>query len=55
MNVINAIQHKRAHLKVEEGVCLSLEAICRAKEEGENTWLEAGEKVRLFEEAILKS
>ena len=46
---------KRAQLKVEYGVRLSLEARWREKEEEENTRLEDGEDARLVEEARLKA
>ena len=43
----------RARLKVEVGLCLSLEAIQRAGEE--HTWLEAEEETRIVEEARPKA
>ena len=44
-----AEEHKRAQLKVEVGVSLSLEA--RQRVEKEHAWLEAEEEARLVEEA----
>ena len=44
-----AEEHKRARLKVEVGVCLSLEA--RQRVEEEHAWLEAEEEERLVEGA----
>ena len=41
--ITRAEEHKLARLKVEVGVCLSLEAIKRAEEEEEHTWLESEE------------
>ena len=48
-----AEEHKRARLKVEVGVRLSLEA--RQRVEEEHAWLEAEEEARLVEEASLKA
>ena len=50
-----AEEHKRARLKVEEGVRLALEARQRAEEEEEHAWLEAEEEARLVGEVRLKS
>ena len=41
-------------MKVEEGFCLSLEAMRRAKEE-DHAWLEAEEEAHIVEDAILKA
>ena len=41
-------EHKRAWLKVEVGVRLSLEERQRAEEEEEHEWIEAEEEARLF-------
>ena len=49
-----AEEHKRAGLKVEEGICLSLEARW-IEEEEEHTRIEAEEEARLVEEEWLKS
>ena len=49
-----AEEHKRAGLKVEEGIRLALEAR-RIEEEEEHTWIEAEEEARLVEEERLKS
>ena len=46
-------EHKRAWPKVEEGICLDLEARRRA-EEGGHTWIEAEEDARLVEENRMK-
>ena len=46
-------EHKRAGLKLEEGLCLALEASQRVEEE--HAWLEAEVEARLVEEARLKS
>ena len=43
-----AEEHKRAWLKVEVGVRLSLEARQRAEEEEKHTWLEAEEETLLI-------
>ena len=43
-----AEEHKRARLKIEVGVRLSLEA--RQRVEGEHAWLEAEEEAHLVEE-----
>ena len=48
-----AEEHKRAGLKVEEGLRLDLEAR-RIYEEEEHTWIEAEEEARLVEEERLK-
>ena len=48
-----AEENKRARLKVEVGVRISLEARHRAEEE--HAWIEAEEEARLVEEARLKS
>ena len=48
-----AEEHKRAQLKVEVGLRLSLEA--RQRVEEEHVWLEAEEEARLVEEARLKA
>ena len=53
--ITRAEEHKRAWLKVEEGVYLSLEVRRRAEEEEDLTRLEAEEEARLVEEASLKS
>ena len=47
-------EHNCAQPKIEEGVCLSLEAI-RIAEEEEEVWLEAEEESRLIEEARVKA
>ena len=44
--------HKRARLKAEEEVRLSLEEIWISEEEKENPWLEAEEEACLVEDAI---
>ena len=46
-------EHKRAQLKVEEGVCLALEDRHRAEEE-EHTWIYAEEEAHLIEEEMPK-
>ena len=51
--IAGAEDHKRARLKVDVGVRLSLEA--RQRVEEEHAWLEAEVEARLFEEARLKS
>ena len=53
LNMTRAEEHKRARLKVEVGVHLSLEAIQRVEEE--HAWLEAEEEARLVEEARMKA
>ena len=53
LSITRAEEHKRACLKVEYGVRLSLEAKQRAEEE--HTRLEAEEEACLIEEANLKS
>ena len=52
--ITRAEEHKRAGLKVEVGVRLSLEARERAEEEEEHAWLDFEEEARLVEEARLK-
>ena len=52
--ITRAEYHKRAQLKVEEGVRLSLEARRRAEEEEDHTRIESEEEARLVEEARLK-
>ena len=49
-----AEEHKRAGLKVEEELCLALEAR-RIEEEEEHTRIEVEEEARLIEEERLKS
>ena len=48
-----AEEHKRAGLKVEEGLCHALEARWIYEEE-EHTWIEAEEEARLVKEERLK-
>ena len=47
-------EHKRAGLKVEEGIHLALEAI-QIEEEEEHTWIEAEDGARIFLKERLKS
>ena len=42
-------ENKGSQLKLEEGVCLSLEARRRAEEEEKHSWIEAEEETRIFE------
>ena len=49
-----AEEHKRAGLKVEEGIHLTLEAI-QIEEEEEHTWIEAEDGARIFLKERLKS
>ena len=51
--IARAEDHKCAHLNVEEGVCLALDARQRA-EEGEHARIEAEEEAQIVEEARLK-
>ena len=51
--IAGAEDHKRARMKVDVGVRLSLEA--RQRVEEEHTWLEAEVEVRLVKEARLKA
>ena len=53
--ITRAEDHKCARLKVEEGVCVALEARQRAEEEEEHARLEAEEMTSLVEEARLKA
>ena len=53
LTITRAEEHKRAQMKVEVGVRLSLEAWQRAEED--HAWLEAEEEARLVEEARLKT
>ena len=53
--ITRAEEHKRAKLKVEEGLHLALEAIRREEEEEEHVWLETEEEPQLVEYARLKA
>ena len=56
LSITREEEHKRELLKVEVGVCLSLEARHRAEEvEEEHPRLETEEEAHLVEEVILKS
>ena len=54
LTMTRAEEHKRARLKVEEGLRLALEAR-RIEEEEEHTRIEAEEEAHLVEEARLKA
>ena len=53
--ITRAEEHKSAHLKVEQGLRLALEARQRLEEEEEHVWLEYEEEARLVEEERLKA
>ena len=53
--ITRAEEHKRAQLKVEDGVCLALEARQREEEEEQHARLQAYKEARLVEYARLKA